>query len=236
VLLHPFIEVYGICHAFRKWGRRNPATIEANWEAGLAEVRRSFWRRHWWAKWVAGGLLLTLAGAAVVVDVALHRAEPFLRARIVDGLADRFHARVELDSFHVSLANGLWAEGKGLRIWPPARVEGVAVAAGQEGAKEAEPLIRLAEFRFHAPLEYRPGKPIHISVVELKGLNVHLPPKSHFEHGAARTRADPNPPANPGVRRGWCVLRWRRWSAPAPSWCWKPASRASCRWNLRLRT
>ena len=186
MLLHPFIEVYGICHAFRKWGRRNPATIEANWEAGLAEVRRSFWRRHRWAKWVAGGLLLTLAGAAVVVDVALHRAEPFLRARIVDGLADRFHARVELDSFHVSLANGLWAEGKGLRIWPPARVEGVAVAAGQEGAKEAEPLIRLAEFRFHAPLEYRPGKPIHISVVELKGLNVHLPPKSHFEHGAAR--------------------------------------------------
>jgi hypothetical protein len=131
-------------------------------------------------------LLLTLASAAVVVDVALHRVEPFLRARIVDGLADRFHARVELDSFHVSLANGLWAEGKGLRIWPPARVEGVAVAAGQEGAKEAEPLIRLAEFRFHAPLELKPGKPIHISVVELKGLNVHLPPKSHFEHGAAR--------------------------------------------------
>jgi len=109
-----------------------------------------------------------------------------LRARIVDGLADRFHARVELDSFHVSLANGLWAEGKGLRIWPPARVEGVAVAAGQEGAKEAEPLIRLAEFVFMRRSNTGRAKPIHISVVELKGLNVHLPPKSHFEHGAAR--------------------------------------------------
>jgi hypothetical protein len=103
-----------------------------------------------------------------------------LRARIVEGLATRFHARVELDSFHLSLVNGLWAEGKGLRIWPPARVEGVAVPA-----RQGEPLIRLAEFRFHAPLSYAPGKPIHISVVELKGLSVHLPPKSHFEHGAA---------------------------------------------------
>jgi hypothetical protein len=86
---------------------------------------------------------------------------------------------VELDSFHVSLVNGLWAEGKGLRIWPPARVEGVAVPTGQ-----GEPLIRLDEFRFHTPLELKPGKPIHVSLVELKGLSIHLPPKSHFEHGA----------------------------------------------------
>jgi hypothetical protein len=150
-----------------------------SWEAGLAEVQPGFWRRYRWAKWVAGGLLAALAVAACVVDMALHRAEPFLRARIVEELADRFHARVELDSFHVSLVNGLWAEGNGLRIWPPAHSGGVAVAQGQ-----GEPLIRLAEFRFHAPLELKPGKPIHISVVELKGLNVHMPPKSHFEKAA----------------------------------------------------
>lgn len=150
-----------------------------NREAGLAEVQPGFWRRHRWAKWVVGGLLAALAGAACVVDVALHRAEPFLRARIVEELADRFHARVELDSFHVSLVNGLWAEGKGLRIWPLARAGGVAVAQGQ-----GEPLIWLAEFRFHAPLELKPGKPIHISVVELRGLSVHMPPKSHFRQAA----------------------------------------------------
>jgi hypothetical protein len=130
-------------------------------------------------KWVAGGLLLVLAGAAVVVDLALRRAEPFLRERIVDELADRFHSRVELDSFHVSLVNGLWAEGKGLRIWPPSQVEGVEVPVG-----EGEPLIRLDEFRFHAPLRYAPGSPIHVSVVELKGLKIDLPPRSHFEHVA----------------------------------------------------
>jgi uncharacterized glyoxalase superfamily protein PhnB len=125
-------------------------------------------------------LLAALAVAATVVGVAMKRAEPYLRARIVEGLENRFHARVELDSFHVSLVKGLWAEGKGLRIWPPALVVGVAVPQGQ-----GEPLIRLEEFRFHAPLELRLGKPIHISLVELKGLSIHLPPKSHFAHGEA---------------------------------------------------
>jgi len=152
--------------------------MEAKREAGLTEDRQSFWRRHRWMKWVAVGLLAALTTAAVVTHVMLQRVEPYLRVRVVEGLEDRFHARVELDTFHVSLVNGLWAEGKGLRIWPPARVAGVTVPQGQ-----GEPLIRLDEFRFHAPLELKPGKPIHVSLVELKGLSVHLPPRSHFEHG-----------------------------------------------------
>ena len=84
-------------------------------QAPVAEVgrRRCCWRR--WRRWPA--LVLVLA----------HRAEPMLRARIVAGLEEHFHARVELDSFHLSLRGGLWAEGKGLRIWPPAQVAGVAV-------------------------------------------------------------------------------------------------------------
>jgi hypothetical protein len=137
--------------------------------------------------WLAGGLLAALALAAAVVSVVLHRAEPLLRAYIVQGLEARFHARVELDSFHVSLVNGLWAEGKGLRIWPPAEVEGVTVPATAQTGTPApgQPLIRLDEFRFHAPLHYAPGQPIHISEVELKGLDVDLPPKSRFTHAAA---------------------------------------------------
>ena len=170
--------------------------MNTNREAALTGVRASFWRGNRWLKWVAGGLLAVVAGLAWVVAALLHRAEPFLRARIVEELQGRFHARVELDSFHVSLANGLWAEGKGLRIWPPvhhptdedlsagapAQVEGVTVPAA---AEPGEPLIRLEEFRFHAPLRYQPGKPIHISVVQLKGLELHLPPRSHFGHTVA---------------------------------------------------
>ena len=145
--------------------------------------------------WVLGGLLVAAAGLAAIVTVLAHRAEPFLRARIVDELQDRFHGRVELDSFHLTLGIGLegqwgvWAQGKGLRIWPPAQVAGVTVPGpaepGAAGAGAAKPLIQLEEFRFHAPLSFEPGKPIHISVVRLKGLDVDLPPKSHFGHEAA---------------------------------------------------
>ncbi len=129
--------------------------------------------------WVGGGLLAAVAVAAGIAVVMLHRAEPFVRARILEELRSRFHARVELDSFHMSLVNGLWAEGKGLRIWPPAEVEGV-MEPGTPG--QDEPMIQLDEFRFHAPLRYAPGKPFHISLVELKGMDVRLPPLSHIGH------------------------------------------------------
>ena len=139
----------------------------------LADARPSFWRRHRWLIWTGGALLVLLIAVAVAVLVALHRAEPFLRARLVAELETRFHARVELDGFRVSLVNGLWAEGEGLRIWPSSTVTGTS---------PSPPLIRLAQFRFHAPLHYEPGKPIHISLVELKGLEVDVPPKMRLGH------------------------------------------------------
>ena len=139
-----------------------------------------------------GVLLLALIALGVAISVALHQAEPILRAAIVKRLQEHFHARVELDSFHVSLVNGLWAEGKGLRIWPPAQVEGVTVpgatAASEPGPPIrplTKPLIQIAEFRFHAPLRYKLGEPVKISVVELKGLDIDVPPKTHFAHKAA---------------------------------------------------
>jgi len=156
-----------------------------NREAGMTKVRASFLRRHRGLQWVGFGLLAAAAATLCTVSVLLHRAEPFLRARIVQELQDRFHARVELDGFHISLADGLRAEGKGLRIWPPAQVEGVTVPATVGQGTAPEPLIRLEEFRFHAPLVYAPGRPIHISLVELKGLEVHMPPRSHFGNPAA---------------------------------------------------
>ena len=161
----------------------------------VTEIRASFWRRNRWLQWLAGSLLLLLAALVAAVSVLFHRAEPFLRARIVAALQDRFQARVELDSFHMSLAHGLQAEGRGLRIWPPAQVEGVTVPAAND---PGDPLIRLDEFRFHAPLHLQPGKPFHISVVELMGLEIHLPPKSRFGHPSAGAkppgRAAPSAP------------------------------------------
>jgi hypothetical protein len=151
--------------------------------------RAGFWRRHRALKWTLGALLLALLVLGVAISVALHNAEPLLRAAIVDRLEEHFHARVELDSFHVSLVNGLWAEGKGLRIWPPVQVAGMATP-GATAAGQPSPIIRIDEFRFHAPLRYKPGQPVKISVVELKGLNVDIPPKTHFTHKLALEHAE----------------------------------------------
>lgn len=151
-------------------------------------MRRSSLLPRRWLRWTASLLLAALACAAIMLSIALQRAAPLLRARIVAELERHFHARVELDSFHVSLLGGLWAEGKGLRIWPPAQVAGVTAPGG---AQPGVPLIRIAEFRFHAPLRYQPGVPLHISVVEIKGLEVDVPPRTHFEHPPAGASGEP---------------------------------------------
>jgi hypothetical protein len=170
---------------------------------GVARSENGFWRRHRWLKWLAGGLLLVLIALGIAISIVLRRAEPMLREQIVEKLSEHFHARVELDSFHVSLINGLWAEGKGLRIWPPAQVAGVAVPGNPAtiATDSGEPLIRIDEFRFHAPIHYEPGKPIRIRVVELVGLDVDLPPKTHFAHAAmAGNGGGGSGPAQPSAK------------------------------------
>lgn len=165
------------------------------WETETMTMRRSTQRGHRWLRLTVLILLVLLAVAGIGVAIAVHHAEPFLRALIVDRLEDRFHARVELDSFHVSLAHGLRAEGKGLRIWPPAEIGGVQM---DFSGRSAPPLIALREFYFRAPLRLAPGKPIHIWTVTLVGLNVTIPPQPH----RAPPNANPAPPPAVPLPRG----------------------------------
>ncbi len=150
-------------------------------EAELTARRATRRRRLAWIKWLSGALVLILAILGVVAWVVAKRTEPFLRSMIVQVLQERFHARVELDSFHISVAHVLKAEGRGLRVWPPAQVAGVSAAPAKDST---DPLIRLDEFHFRMPLEYQRGKPFHISAIQLQGLDIHLPPKSHFGQAA----------------------------------------------------
>jgi hypothetical protein len=154
----------------------------------LRQARETFFGRHPWFKWAAVSILLVVIAFAGIAAYLMHHIEPFVRESIVAGLEKRFNARVELDSFHMSLKDGLKAEGTGLRIWPPAQVSGVNVPAT---STPVQPLISLAEFRFQAPLQFTRGQPFQISTVELKGLDVHLPPHSHFIHGAAPNSTNP---------------------------------------------
>ena len=137
---------------------------------------RTFFRRHRRVVWTGGAVLVALAALAVTATVLARRVEPYLRTQIVQALAERLRARVELDSFHVALvggAQGQWgvvAVGRGLRIWPSQQPPASASAS-------ATPLIQIDEFNFHAPLRYRPGKPIAISLVRLSGFTIHVPPR-----------------------------------------------------------
>ena len=173
----------------------------------VAEARRSFYRRHRWLVWIAGAMACMLAALGVAAVIVARRFEPFLRGQIVAALRRKFDARVELDSFHVSVVKGIEAQGKGLRIWPPVNAKGLDLSAVNG------PLIQLDEFRFHAPLHYKPGEPVVIRVVTLKGLRIDIPPrvkqeekeKRKVEHDNAEAADGPGPadamdrPAPPGT-------------------------------------
>ena len=170
-------------------------------EMGLTRTETVSRRRRRWPWWVGGSLLALIATLAIVIDIVAHRAEPFVRERLIQALSDRFHARVELSSFHLSLGNtlrgewGVWGEGSGLRIWPPAEVEGLRVPLPQP---PVQPLIQLDEFHFHAPLYYKSGEPIHITQVRLNGLDILFPPRSQMlrmmpPQPGSTSPAPPNP-------------------------------------------
>jgi hypothetical protein len=156
---------------------------------GLREVppqapRKGFWRRHPWLMGLSIAAVAGLVALTVALSMAARRFEPFLHERIIASLAEHFHTKVELDSFHVSVRHGeqaefgLWATGNGLRIWPPNLLESgqtVEIAAG------TEPLIRLDEFSFHVPLRWEQRQFLKIPEVRLKGLSIHVPPKSERE-------------------------------------------------------
>ena len=148
--------------------------------------RKPFWRRHRWLLWIGVAALVLLIGLIIAGTIAARHIEPYLRARIVDGLQQRFRTRVELDSFHVEVREGkqamfgLWATGKGLRIWPPHKMGGDHPL---ETAVESLPLIDLQEFSFHVPLRWKTTQAPKIAEVRLKGLKIDVPPRSTRDRG-----------------------------------------------------
>ncbi len=162
-------------------------------------VRRSFWRRNRWIWWVSGSLFVVLAVTAAVLAIVARRFEPFMRERIVAGLQQRFHTRVELAYFHVSVQHGaegewgMWATGRGLRIWPPHREGGDHPL---EIAVQSKPLIDLGEFSFHVPLRYEMTQHLRIREVRLKKLLIEVPPKSERDKQTGLNSALDSPPGH----------------------------------------
>jgi hypothetical protein len=103
------------------------------------------------------------------VGILISRAEPILRARVIETLSTRFKSKVELDTFHVSPLKGFQVSGEGLRLFgetdPNNHEPGV------------QPIIGVAEFRFRTGLTALFRSPMHVDTVYVKGLQLNLPPR-----------------------------------------------------------
>lgn len=102
--------------------------------------------------------------AVSAVEVALHRAEPILRARVIDTLSNRFDSRVELEHFHVYFLNGFRGSGSGLRLHP-------------NQIDMDKPLFAVDEFSFRTTWQGLQHTPMYVDRVNLKGVQIHMPPK-----------------------------------------------------------
>jgi hypothetical protein len=126
-------------------------------------VRRRLW------KWIGIIALILLVGAVVTVRLVMARAEPILRARVIQTLSNRFKSKVELASFHVSLVSGIEVSGGGLKIF------GTSDPNPYEPGIQA--LIGIQEFRFQTSLRSLFRSPMHIDTVYVKGLELNIPPR-----------------------------------------------------------
>src|SRR5208282_5319413 len=121
-------------------------------------------------RWIAAIAMLFVV-AITVLGIVVYRAEPTLRAMVIETLSTRFKGKVELDAFHVSLLKGLQVSGAGLRIF------------GETDPNNYEPgfqpIINVAEFEFHMSIRDLFHSPIHVDTVYIKGLQLNLPPREH---------------------------------------------------------
>ncbi len=120
-------------------------------------------------KWIAIVAVIVLAGAGVVVQLAIDRAQPILRTRVIDTLSNHFNSKVELATFQVSVIKGIEVSGHGLKIY--GKTDPNPYEAG------VQPLIAVQEFRFRTSLLSLFHSPMHVDTVYVKGLELNIPPK-----------------------------------------------------------
>jgi hypothetical protein len=124
-------------------------------------------RNRW--RWIFGIALLSAAILGAIGALLVSHAEPILRERVIETLSARFHTKVQLDGFRVSLVQGLQVSGEGLRLF--------GVTDPNTHQPGIQPIISVAEFRFRTGLMDLLRSPMHVDTVYVKGLSLNLPPR-----------------------------------------------------------
>ncbi|MGA9528789.1 MAG: AsmA-like C-terminal region-containing protein [Terriglobales bacterium] len=124
-------------------------------------------KSRWW--WIGLGVLAfgVVAGSSAIY--AIYHAEPRVRAKIIETLSARFHARVELAGLSASVSHGLQVSGTGLKIF----------GADDPNPYEpgVQPLLAIGEFQFSAGVLGLMHSPMRVHRVYLRGLEINIPPK-----------------------------------------------------------
>ncbi len=115
--------------------------------------------------WIGMSALLVVVVLVATFEVLLSRAEPILRARLVQSLSARFHSRVEMGAFEVSLLRGFEVSGQDVAIYP-------------DNVTSNTPTFSVRHFSFRTGYASIFRSPMHIGSVDLEGLRINLPPKS----------------------------------------------------------
>ena len=134
--------------------------------SGFFPVQSRRQSRRW--RWMAGFLLIFVAASMVCVRLVIARAQPILRARVIETLSARFKSRVELADLNVWVGDGVHVEGKGLRIF--GTIDPNLWEAG------AQPLLEIGQFRFQTSLRSLFREPMHVDIMYVDGLVVNVPP------------------------------------------------------------
>lgn len=132
--------------------------------SSLSKPRR-FRRLHW----ILIALLLLVIGLGVWIRIVIKRAEPMLRAKIVETLSARFKSRVELGELHVWVDHGVHVEGNGLKIF--------GLTDPNPWEPGTQPLIEIGAFRFQAGVRNLFHDPMHVGAIYVDGLTLNIPPK-----------------------------------------------------------
>jgi len=110
-----------------------------------------------------------LIALAIAIPIAIIRAQPILRGRVIETLSARFKSRVELAELHVWIANGLHAEGKGLQIY--------GATDPNPSESGVQPLLSIREFHFQTSVRNLFREPMQLDTIFVSGLTMNIPPK-----------------------------------------------------------
>jgi hypothetical protein len=151
--------------------------------------------RNRWHIALGSVLAVCLLAVVLAAEYAIHHAEPVLRASVVQSLSARFHSPVELDDLHVSVTHGIVVHGAGLRILYLAGPTQPSMTELQ--GKLPPPMLSVKNFSFRISLHDIKRMNARIAIVQIDGLEVHIPP--HTQDGVLTPHDTQQPARKPRI-------------------------------------